>query len=324
MSQPITSNVRRKVYCVLSARSLPYAKKAFESLVANCLDDIDLMLITDEAADRDAIVESLQALNVPGRHTWMVKSQREADEQAETVLAEYPNIAAFRFGHPCWRKITDPMLFARADEEMIVLDPDLYFPNYFRFEITPQQGVMLMYQPPHCLLPAEVVERAYEHGIRLAHHTDIGIAQLRNNVDMEWLDGLIGKLGGKSLPRAMHIESIIWAALAMRVGGGYFDPVQWHCWRNSQWKRLLLKAGASGRTLLRAENFSSMKCFHGGGIAKWWIPEALEANELPTPVERLESAAPKPYEELTQAAYESTLKLKTFARRLGYYKVMGS
>lgn len=315
-------SVRRKVYCILSARSLPYADKAMESLVANCLDDIDLTLITDEAADKLALVAAMEKIDVPSRHVWRVCAQSEADDRALTVLARYPNIAAFRFGHPCWRKITDPLLFAAPDEEMVILDPDLYFPNRFRFEPTPAKGLLLMYQPPSCLLPHEIVERAYDAGVRLAHHTDIGVAQARNNLDLQWLDQLIAKLGGTSLPRAMHIESIVWAALAMREGGGYLDPVHWHCWRNSQWKRLMLRLGASGRTLLRAERFGAMKCFHGGGIAKWWVPEALKAGELPVPAEISTARVPQPFVEFTRDAYASTQRLKAMVRRLGYYKLI--
>ena len=111
MNQPIATSLRRKVYCILSSRSLPYAVKALESLTANSLDDLDVTLITDGAADKVALVEAMNALDVSPRHAWRVCAQAEADERALTVLARYPNIAAFRFGHPCWRKITDPMLF---------------------------------------------------------------------------------------------------------------------------------------------------------------------------------------------------------------------
>jgi hypothetical protein len=324
MNSTTPSAVRRKVYCILSARSLPYADKAMESLVAHCLDDIDLMLITDSAADKVALIEAMGKLQVPARHTWRVVEQAEADERALTVLARYPNIAAFRFGHPCWRKITDPLLFAAPGEEMVILDPDLYFPNRFRFEPTPATGLLLMHQPPSCLLPHEVVVHAYDQGIKLAHHVDIGVAQARNSFDLEWLDSLIVKLGGTTLPRAMHVEAIVWAALAMREGGGYLDPTHWHCWRNSQWKRLMLRLGASGRTVLRAERFGAMKCFHGGGIAKWWVPEALKAGELPKPSEINSANAPMPFEELTRAAYESTQRLKSLARKLGYYRLVKS
>jgi hypothetical protein len=122
----------------------------------------------------------------------------------------------------------------------------------------------------------------------------------------------------------MHIEAIVWAALAMREGGGYLDPEHWHCWRNSQWKRLALRLGASGRTVLRAERFDDMKCFHGGGIAKWWVPEALAAGDLPPPAQVLETRTPLPFEELTRPAYESTQRLKAWARRAGYYRLVKS
>jgi hypothetical protein len=309
---------------VLSARSLPYADKAVESLLAHSLDDIDLTLITDSDGDKVALVGAMQQLDAPARHTWRVCAQVEADELASTALARHPHIAAFRFGHPCWRKITDPLLFAAPGAEMVILDPDLYFPNRFRFEPTPAAGLLLMHQPPSCLLPHEIVVRAYDEGIRLAHHVDIGVAQARNNFDLDWLDWLIDRLGGKSLPRAMHIEAIVWAALAMREGGGYLDPEHWHCWRNSQWKRLVLRLGTSGRTVLRAEHFDRMKCFHGGGVAKWWVPEALKAGELPTPSQIEEARTPMPFEELTRARYESTQRLKAWARRAGYYRLVSS
>lgn len=324
MNAPIATSPARKVYCVLSSRSLPYAVKALESLTAHSLEDLDLTLITDAAADKVALDGAMQALKVPSRHSWRVCAQSEADERALTVLAPYPNIAAFRFGHPCWRKITDPLLFAAPGEEMVILDPDLYFPNRFRFEPTPARGLLLMYQPPSCLLPHEVVVRAFDEGIKMAHHTDIGVAQARNNFDLAWLDGLIKRLGGTDLPRSMHVESIVWAAMAMREGGGYLDPAHWHCWRNSQWKRLALKLGVSGRSLLRTERFGSMKCFHGGGIAKWWVPDAVAANELPMPVTIAEARLPKPFQELTRADYDSMRRLKTWARRAGYYKLVKS
>ena len=322
MNPTADTPVRRGVYCVLSSRSLPYARHAMASLVAQSVDDLDLTLITDSAADKTALVDAMQALAVPERHRWRVAAQSEADDLAVGMLSRHPNIAAFRFGHPCWRKITDPMLFAPPGSEMVILDPDLYFPNRFRFEPTPKAGLLLMHQPPSCLLPHEVVVRAYDEGVRLAHHTDIGVAQASNALDLDFLDALIGRLGGTALPRVMHVESIVWAALAMRMGGGYLDPEHWHCWRNSQWKRVLRLFGASGRTVLRPEHFQAMKCFHGGGIAKWWIPEALEAGDLPAPGDVMEAKPPLPYEELTRDAYEAMQRIKSWARRAGYYRLV--
>ena len=312
----------RKLYCVLSPRSLPYARYAFGSLLAHCQEPIDLTLITDGEADKDAIVAGLAGLEPRADQSWRVASKSEADERAAAFYAGHPLIQAFREGHPCWRKITDPLLFAQPGEEMIILDPDLYFPNRFAFEPTPQTGLALMWQKPHCLLPHEVVVAAYEARIPLAHHVDIGVAQWRNSIDLDWLGRLIGKLGGARLPRKMHVEAIVWAALAMHMGGGYLDPQRWSCWRNAQWKRVARKLGIPGTAILGAEDFKSMKCFHGGGIAKWWSPGRVEAARFSPPQVIVEPSPLRPFVPLAREAYEAGQWRKDLARRLGYYRLL--
>jgi hypothetical protein len=311
----------RKLYCVLSPRSLPYARFAFRSLFDHCLEPVDLTLITDDEEDKAAIAETLDEVGPANLHRWRVFGKRDADERATDFYAGYPRIAAFRNGHPCWRKITDPALFAAAGEEMIVLDPDLYFPNRFAFEPTPDTGLALMWQRPSCLLPPEVVMAAYEAGIHLAHHVDIGVAQWRNRMDLAWLEHLIQALGGERLPRKMHVEAIVWAALAMRMGGGYLDAGRWSCWRNAQWKRVARKIGVRGASILAAEDFASMKCFHGGGIAKWWIPERIAAGRFAPPRTLGEPSGLQPFVPLGRGAYEATQRWKDLARRLGYYRL---
>ncbi|MEO5882649.1 MAG: hypothetical protein ABIQ06_09560, partial [Caldimonas sp.] len=96
MNTPSPSPARRGVYCVLSSRSLPYARRAMESLAANSIDDLDLTLITDSADDKTALVGAMQALALPDRHRWRVAAQAEADELATGALARHPHIAAFR------------------------------------------------------------------------------------------------------------------------------------------------------------------------------------------------------------------------------------
>jgi hypothetical protein len=314
----------RKLYCVLSPRSLPYARHAFESLFARSLEPVDLTLITDEEADKAAIAGTMERIGTIGPHQWRVRSKREADERAADFYAGYPGIAGFRNGHPCWRKITDPSLFAAPGEEMIILDPDLYFPNRFTFERTPEEGLALMWQKPSCLLPDEVVMAAYEASIPLAHHVDIGVAQLRNDLDLPWLERLILTLGGERLPRKMHIEAIVWAALAMHMGGGYFDTRRWSCWRNAQWKRIALKLGVPGESILASEDFASMKCFHGGGIAKWWIPGRIAAGHFAPPRTLGEDSGLQPFVPLAREIYEATRRAKDLARRLGYYRLVVS
>ena len=181
---------------------------------------------------------------------------------------------------------------------MTFLNPNLYFPNRFRFEQTPNSGVLLMWQRPSCLLPAEVVEAAIGANIALAHHTDIGVAQWRSPVDLEWLNWLIGKIGSAQLPRSMHVESIVWAALAMRIGGGYLDPLKWCCWDRSQYKRILMRFGARGPSILKMESFSEMKCFHAGGEAKWWLADAHKLGILDHNADVTGNSSPRPFKEL--------------------------
>ncbi|MCA0176623.1 MAG: hypothetical protein LCH73_10110 [Proteobacteria bacterium] len=322
MSDP-TPPTRRRAYCVLGAGSLPYARLAIASLLARCEDALDLHLITDAEADRAAIAAAVAEIDVPARHQVSVHAQAELDAIAETAWADWPHLRAFRFGHPCWRKLTDPLLLAAPGEEMLILDPDLYFPNAFTFDPTPARGVLLMWQPPSCLLPPEVVRRAYDQGVALAHHVDIGVAQARHNWDLAWLDDLIARLGGTALPRAMHIEAIIWAALAQREGGGYLPPEHWHCWRNTHGGRLARKLGASGERQLHRERWAQIKCFHGGGAAKWWVPGLVASGALPAPTRIATHLPPQPFEPLTRAEYEAGQRWKDWARRLGYYRVVG-
>ena len=313
---------RRPVYCVMSARSLPYARFAISSLLDNSLEALDLTFVTDDESDRTDIVAALATIAQPAQHTIAIRIKSEIDELAREQWAGLPNLLQFREGHPCWRKITDPLLLAKPGEEMVILDPDLYFPNRFRFETTPEKGILLMWQPPSCLLPDETVMNAYRRGLPLAHHVDIGVAHARKNLDLAWLDGAIAQLAsGQPLPRAMHVEAIVWAAIAMKEGGAYLDPDFWHCYRNSQWKRAALKVGLSGPSLLGVENFAGMKCFHGGGPAKWWIPGFLEAQRMPAPRELSAQSRFGGFEELTRGEYESGQRLKRIARKLGYYKL---
>lgn len=313
----------RKVFMVLSANALPYAEKGIESLMSNVREPISLTLLTDEESDKAKINEALTKLTLDARHSWQVFSQAEADIQAEIKFSSFPNLKQFRLGHPCWRKITDPLLFSEPNDEIIVLDPDLYFPNFFKFEITPATGIYLMWQPPSCLLPHETVMHAYEHGIKLAHHVDIGVAQLRNNLDMNWLDQLIEILGGAKIPRVMHVEAIVWAALAMKVGGGYYDPKHWYCWQYRQWKRLLLKIGVSGTHMLAMENIKNVKCFHASGIAKWWVKDACEKNLFPQPQEISNSLLIRPFDDMPLNTYKKDQWIKNIVRKLGYYAIMG-
>lgn len=284
----------RKVYIVLGVFAIDYAQICVRTLLRQSAEPIQLCLITDSAADR-AVYETMLDGLLPHEHQVSVVSLADVDAVANEKLAKFPHVRALREGHPCWRKITDPALLAEDGDEVIVLDPDLYFPNRFRFDAVPKQGVYLMWQPPSCLLPAEAVQRVFEMGCKLAHHVDIGVAMLRAPFDWEWLDQFCRRLEPARFAKYMHIEAIIWAAYAMHVGGGHLNPRHYLCYRNKLWKRLALRFKASNLRLLGREPFASLKCYHAGGWPKHWLSRAEQAGVFPATREILGDLAPIPY-----------------------------
>jgi hypothetical protein len=307
---------------VLSPRALPYARAALKTLHRNSLEPFHLTLITDSDQDVQQLREEMHIIAAGFSSSWRVAGAAECDDRAADAFAGLHNLQQFRKGHPCWRKITDPVLFAGAGEEMILLDPDLYFPNRFTFESTPSTGLRLMWQFPNCMVPDSIVRHAFANSIRLAHHVDIGVSHWRQGVDLSWCDWLIGKLGGASLPREMHVEAIVWSALAMRLGGGHLNPKAWLCWRRSHWKRVLQKAGVPGPRLLAFERLEHAKCFHAGGEAKWWVEKVANNGFLDRRRTLQQNTDGAGFEELTPQQYEREQGLKSALRRIGYYALV--
>ena len=308
---------------VLSPRSLAYARCALHSLFARSIEPLHLALITDSANDKATLAEALAEIQPAAKHTWSVTAEEELADAEASVFQGLSHLRSFRRGHPCWRKVTDPLLLSGPKDEMILLDPDLYFPNDFRFEETPSAGLLLMWQQPNCLLPPEVVRAAIAQNIALTRHVDIGVSHWRAGTDLEWLNWLIGKLGGSSLPHMMHVEAIVWSALAMRVGGGYLDASRWVCWQRTQMKRARMKLGASGRSIITMEPWGAMKCFHAGGEAKWWLPEFISAQPH-APSNISETSPIKPFVALTPQRYYFEQQAKGLLRGLGYYRAFGA
>lgn len=323
MTITANSNVlaSRRAFMVLSPGSLGYSRFALESLLRNSEEPLHLHLITDSPEDKDRLVEELTLRQNTARHQWSVFSEDDLADREASMFGPYPNLRAFRHGHPCWRKITDPVLLTEGTQEMVLLDPDLYFPNRFRFEQTPETGVLLMWQRPSCLVPPQTVRKAMEQGIRFAHHVDIGVGAWRAPIDLDWMEWLLTQLDIRTVPRVMHIEAIVWAALAMRIGGGYLDPNSWHCWYRNQPKRILRKLGLPGIHLLRVEDFASIKCFHAGGEAKWWLAEAKQRGWLDQNTDRTAQVPILPFQELLPTTYYREQRFKGILARLGYYSV---
>ncbi len=316
----------RQVYMVLSPRSLAYARGALQSLLSHSVEDLNLHLVTDSAADVRELQEAVTALSPEARHHWSVTGEEELNDAEARLFAGLPHLRAFRKGHPCWRKVTDPLLLSEPETnaELVLLDPDVFFPNRFRFEPTPARGVALMWQQPNCLLPPPVVRAAMEASIPLARHVDIGVSHWRAGSDLGWIDWMLSKLAnGQPLPRMMHVEAIVWAAIAMREGGGYLDPGLWVCWHRTQTKRVRLKLGRGGKAILATEPWATMKCFHAGGEAKWWVPEAVASRTGPI-ADVIADSQLKPFVELTPTRYGCEQSLKGALRGLGYYRVFGA
>lgn len=296
---------------------MSYASRAVQSLLRNCMDSIRVRLITDAAEDKRKLQDMVDTLDHHG-HEVHVHAQTEADEIAEERFAKWPVLRRFRMGHPCWRKITDPPLFVEPGQEVIILDPDVYFPNRFRFDEAPERGVRIMWQRPNCLLPPHSVAAAFRAPARLADHMDIGSAHLRQDLDWDYLDWFIERLGGRGLPWKPHIEAICWAAIAMRMGGGYLPPEHWYCWDHSHPKRWMLKAGVPPLKLLSRVPLHKVKMFHAGGVAKDWLVEA-EAQGIFDTGQVIEHTLPSPpFEEFTEMRFKMLQAMKDTARMVGY------
>ncbi len=160
----IASLVPRYVYVVL-CQSTPYARIALSSLFQNSLQALDLTLITDSELDCKELQQAVEQLEPNRRHSWRIAGEAELTDRETSLFGVRKNLRTFRRGHSCWRKITDPLLLSEPEKEMVLLDPDLYFPNRFQFEETPAEGLLLMWQQPNCLLPPEVVWAAVNNGI---------------------------------------------------------------------------------------------------------------------------------------------------------------
>ncbi len=271
----------RRVFIVFSTRDLPYASVCIQGLLANAIEPVILHLIVDDTDEVAEMNAALVPMQVREAHEVKVIAKSDIDPIAATRFADYPNLLAFREGHPCWRKITDPYLLSEPGEEIIVLDPDLFFPNPFAFEPAPETDILLMHQGPNCLFPPRAVERAFDAQISMADHVDIGALYTPTSAfDLPWMDKLLGDLGVMEFKKYMHIEAIVWSAMCMHTGGAYLDSSAWRCWQKGYVKRLLLAVGFSGKRLLKLEPLAGLKCLHVSGPSKYWVVEALGEGSL--------------------------------------------
>jgi hypothetical protein len=305
----------------LGAYSLPYASLCIRSLAENLEGDTPIHLLTDSISDRDKLQQAFAGVDRIKIH---ISDELWADDR--NPMRGFAGLEKLRRGHPCWRKVTDPMLLAQDGDEVVVVDPDVYFPRPFSFQEVGDGTLRLMWQKPNCLLPFSVVETAFSKGIAMADHVDIGVAQYRAPLDLKWLDSLVESLG--EMPRMMHVEAILWSCLAMHMGGGYLDSDRWHCWANTQWKRIRKMAGTSPAQMLSAEDFRSCLAFHAGGTAKTWLAAPGAADVL-RQLAALPGGKPLPAPKVRPFVPFKPEKFKRLQQRvkiltaLGYYKIVG-
>ena len=85
-----------------------------------------------------------------------------------------------------------------------------------------------------------------------------------------------------------------------------------------------MKLGVRGKSILRRESFSKMKCFHAGGAAKWWLASAHESG-IPDYGETLDDPTDFiPYEEFVPTKFYFLQKRRKLLRGIGYYSIFGS
>jgi hypothetical protein len=305
----------------LGASCLPYGSLCIRSLAENLGGDETIYLLTDTPEDQVRLQQAFAGLM-----RIKVQVSDELWEADGNPMRRYAGLEKLRRGHPCWRKLTDPMLLAREGDEVVIVDPDVYFPRRFSFEKVGDGTLRLMWQKPNCLLPFSVVQTAFAKGIAMADHVDIGVAQYRAPLDLEWLNWLVESLG--EMPRVMHVEAILWSCLAMRMGGGYLNSDRWCCWSNTQWKRVLQKAGATPARMLSAEDFRSCLAFHAGGTAKTWLAapgvgESLKRLAGLPGGKPLGAATVRPFVPFTEEKFEWLRRRGRILKAMGYYKILG-
>lgn len=305
----------------LGASSLPYASLCIRSLAENLDGHEAIHLLTDTPKDQEQLRQAFADLK-----RIEVQLSDELWKDVNNPMRKYAGLDKLRNGHPCWRKLTDPMLLAQEGDEVVIVDPDVYFPRRFSFETVGDRTLRLMWQKPNCLLPFSVVQTLFASEVAMADHVDIGIAQYRSPLDLEWLNWLVESLG--DIPRVMHVEAILWSCLAMRMGGGYLNSDRWYCWANTQWKRVLKKTGAAPSRMMSEEDFRSCLAFHAGGTAKTWLVAPGMKEELKQLVglpggKSLGPATVRPFAPYTKKKFEWLKRRGKVLKAIGYYSLLG-
>ena len=195
-----------------------------------------------------------------------------------SVRGSAATCSAFRKGHPCWRKVTDPLLLSEPGAELVLLDPDVYFPNRFRFR-RPRRPRGVAADVAEAQLPASPRGRSrapWTAGLRARpprRYRRLALARgqpILNGSTGCFRSSLAnGRRAAAHDARRSHRLGRHRHARGRRLSR---PPPLWVCWHRTQAKRLRLKLGTPAKAYSRrASPGPRMKCFHAGGEAKWWV-----------------------------------------------------
>src|SRR5271168_196847 len=96
MTMASKTKTARRVFMVLSPRTLDYARGALRSLLTNALEPIHLHLITDTYSDRQLLIEEIGRHTFPSGHRCEVFSKEDLDDHESRILGPYPKLRLFR------------------------------------------------------------------------------------------------------------------------------------------------------------------------------------------------------------------------------------
>src|SRR5271168_5385564 len=91
MTMATKTETARRVFMILSPRTLDYARGALKSLLTNALEPIHLHLITDTYSDKQLLIEEIAGHIYPSSHRCEVFSKGYLDDHETRILGLYPN-----------------------------------------------------------------------------------------------------------------------------------------------------------------------------------------------------------------------------------------
>jgi hypothetical protein len=202
------SHLEHGLYCLRSFREFCAAAVHFT--------------IHDDGSLTPHDLERLHAALDPCR----IVSAGEADALASEALAPYPNCRAFRGTTRMARKLFDPSLVARKN--FIQCDSDVMFFKPFRF---PPPAALGSHRAVFLQDIGEFYCIRYWHLLRglvppVLRGINAGFFYWNQDLDLEFLEAVLGSPAVRSRWKIHHIEQFSWALLAYRANAAMWDATQ--------------------------------------------------------------------------------------------------